>query len=233
MAGYVGVVGHAIDVSFLAVVAIWLAALLWIVGFVYNCIKRRRTRATIRELTEQPGLSTELVVRCKPRFPVFPGCYFYIDSPRKPGAHFFGFRNEVNGLPLALVCDTKESEGAQKERLVTFIISHAHRKSSLPLLRIEQDIVLDGPYGPDIRVTNCATMVLAAQGPGILGLLSFARHQVDQFKSKKLRHHKRRVAILWVLDHFTQQGLCGSHLQDLQNLDPDSVRSPSPLYRIS
>ncbi|KAK3364742.1 hypothetical protein B0T24DRAFT_537301, partial [Lasiosphaeria ovina] len=115
-------------------------------------------------------------------------------------------------------------DDSPKEKLITFIISHNNRTSGFVPFHNGQEILLDRPYGRDINATACTTIVLVARGPGIVGLLSFASHQVGRYKDKNSRKEKRRVDILWVLDDVGQQDLVGNRLRELQNMDQDSVR---------
>jgi hypothetical protein len=231
MAGYVGLVHPVADASLSAVVAIYISGTLWILGTGYRYVRRRRTLASIKS-NRAHSESTEVIVRCSPRVSVFPGCYFYVYYKRKLGFKSLHIDMFVDSLPLMLVWGPEASDDSPEEKLITFVISHGSCTSGLLQLCSGQEILLDGPYGRDMKATACTTMVLAARGPGIVGLLSFASHQVGQHKHKSSRKEKPRVDILWVLDDAGQQDLVGNKLWELQNMDQDSVRSSSPRRRI-
>jgi hypothetical protein len=226
MAGYIGVVRPVPDASLSAVVAVYLSGALWILGTGYRYVRRRRTPARI-ESDRSYSESTEVVVRCNSRISAFPGCYFYVYFPRRFSFGSLHFDIFVNSLPLMLAWGPDAGDGSSKEELITFILWHGSRTPK-SVLKSGQEILLDGPYGPDINAAACTTMVLAARGPGIVGLLSFARHQVGRYKHMSSRREKRRVDLLWVLDDVGQQDLVGNKLRELQDMDQDSVRSSSP-----
>ena len=233
-ARYLGVPHLMTEPSFSIDVAIYLSGVVWFFGVIYRYRKRRRTLASIKSDESHSG-STEIIVSCSPRLRAFPGCYFYAYYPRRFGFKFLHFDILVDSVPLMLawapepsVNSSKEKLGSSKEKLA-FIVSHGNRKSRPKPFDEGQEILLDGPYGQDIKATACTTMVLAARGPGIIGLLSFASYQVSRYKHKKSREEKLRVDILWVLDHVGQQDLVGNRLRNLQDMDKDSVRNSSPV----
>jgi predicted ferric reductase len=230
MAGYIGVVRPVADASLSAVVAVYLSGTLWILGTGYRYIRRRRTPASIKS-DRSHSESTEVVVRCTSQISVFPGCYFYVYFSRRYKFGSLHFDIFVHSLPLMLAWGPEAGDGSSKEELMTFILSHGSRTSKF-VPHSGQEILLDGPYGQDINAAACTTMVLAASGPGIVGLLSFASHQVGRYKHMSSRKEKRRVDLLWVLDDVCQQDLVGNKLRELQNMDQDSVRSSSPGYYI-
>ncbi|TPX11400.1 uncharacterized protein E0L32_007819 [Thyridium curvatum] len=213
MAGYIGVLHPVADASLSAIIAIYLSGALWIGGLVVRYFTRRRMVAYIESDIKHHD-STEIRIHHKKPLSLFPGCYFYLSYPSNFGFKSLHFSMFVNSLALTPTRDPGNNDGQ-----ISFVLSHRDSKARLLRFPVGQQILLDGPYGQDIDATACTTMVLVAQGAGIVGVLAFVCRQVERFKSKSDRKEKLRVDVLWVLDHYIQQDLVGSQLRELQELD--------------
>ena len=234
IAGYVGVIRPIADASLSAVVAVYLSGLLWVMGTAYRFVRRRRVLAKVQSC-ESDSKWVELTVKCRSRISVFPGCYFYVYYPRRYGFKSLHLDAFVDNFPLPVAWIPEKSKG----NLITFIISKdlyqrgkskGSDKSKVEPFKSGMEILLEGPYGHDVNATARTTTVLAAHGPGIIGLLSFASSQVRHEKDREYqvgRRGKRRLNLLWVLEHVSQQDVVGNKLRELQKIDLQSVRRPS------
>ncbi|RYP41517.1 hypothetical protein DL768_010483 [Monosporascus sp. mg162] len=101
-----------------------------------------------------------------------------------------------------------------------------------------QNILIDGPYGQDIKLHEFENVILAAKGMGIAGILPYALHltsrqlhdhrllsrrkmpQEQLSKQKLFRDKTRKVDLFWVMDENSQQEWLSEQLQALQKLDP-------------
>ncbi|CAJ2505628.1 Uu.00g130220.m01.CDS01 [Anthostomella pinea] len=106
---------------------------------------------------------------------------------------------------------------------------------SSPFLRLKkgQKFLLDGPYGQDLGLRHYETVIMAAQGIGIAGVLASAldlaeRQQHDwaikasksrAYRADLFRDRTRKVAIVWSLDENIQEEWVTMELNALKRLD--------------
>lgn len=136
-------------------------------------------------------------------------------------------------MPFWVHLDTVTSGVASE---LHFLISHTgHHSKSLETVRKGQFLRLDGPYGRDLHLQSYETVVLAAKGMGILGVLPFARHLAERrnhdegvrSKSSRLKDStepvfgdlSRHVDLIWWLENRDQEDWVAEQLKLLQKLD--------------
>ncbi|KAJ3494057.1 hypothetical protein NLG97_g4328 [Lecanicillium saksenae] len=185
----------------------------------------------------------------------FPGCYYYV--------FFKGplpFYDLFHGYPMMPFWASSEyvTTGAASE--FNFLASQtgAHERA-LRTLRKGQFLRLDGPYGRDLRLQSYETVVLAAKGMGIVGVLPFARHLAERRnhddgarnESARLRDSRepvfgdlsRNVDLIWWLENKQQEDWVAEQLKQLQKLDTKNLlvvwcvypssRGKKPPYRVN
>lgn len=134
-------------------------------------------------------------------------------------------------------------EAASKEAsTINFLMTNeGHHGRSLLGVRKGQDLQLVGPFGKDLRLHRFETVILAARGIGILGILPFAlnlaaRKQQDSVvrdKASRLddsdetvfRDVTRKVDLVWWLDYNDQERWVMDQFATLQSFDPENVSS--------
>ncbi|OAA55986.1 hypothetical protein ISF_07584 [Cordyceps fumosorosea ARSEF 2679] len=161
----------------------------------------------------------------------FPGCYFYVffQGPLP----FYDLLRGYAMMPF-WVDSEHVASGAASE--LSFLISHTgNHKRSLATVRKGQFLRLDGPYGKDLQLQSYETVVLAAKGMGIVGVLPFARHLAERRKhddgargtTARLRDSRepvfgdlsRNVDLIWWLESNEQEEWVAEQLKELQKID--------------
>ncbi|KAJ3559953.1 hypothetical protein NPX13_g9469 [Xylaria arbuscula] len=115
---------------------------------------------------------------------------------------------------------------------LSFLVSNQDRHSPFHDLKDGQRLLLDGPYGQDLGLRHYETVIMAAKGIGIAGILTSAldliEHQQHDSTVKKqrsriyknlFRDSTRKVAIFWSLEHNSQEEWVASELWALKSLD--------------
>jgi hypothetical protein len=112
-----------------------------------------------------------------------------------------------------------------------FLLAHDKRH-----LEVGSDLLLDGPYGRNLKLWNYETVILVAKGVGIAGILSYALDLLSHrnintgftgsslFRRKRGRDSTRKVAILWVLEDNAQEEWAAPGFNVLRNLDIKEVK---------
>lgn len=188
---------------------------------------------TYAEVTRQQedGYATRVTLKAARPVEFFPGCYFYI--------FFHGplpFYDLFHGYPMMPFCADADHVTSGVASELSFLISHTgHHARSLNTVRKGQFLRLDGPYGRDLQLQSYETVVLAAKGMGIVGVLPFARHLAERRAyddgargaAARLRDSKepvfgdlsRNVDLIWWLDDPQQEEWVAEQLKQLQKVD--------------
>ncbi|KAH8768374.1 hypothetical protein F5883DRAFT_669942 [Diaporthe sp. PMI_573] len=181
---------------------------LWVLntGYVYIRLSFYATGATIIDETGDSEIS-RITVSCHRPFRHFPGSYFYIFPP---GSVFH--YSLLTSYPMAALWYEPDSEG--EGSTITFLVLHSGPLRSLRFKRGER-LLIDGLYGQDLNLESFESVMLAAHGAGIVGVLSIARTLWE------CRHDNVlcRVNIFWSLDRNSQGERASEYLKLLQNLD--------------
>ncbi|KDN70497.1 hypothetical protein CSUB01_07942 [Colletotrichum sublineola] len=118
---------------------------------------------------------------------------------------------------------------------VAFLVSDRGRIFNFSRLDVGNSLLLDGPYGRNLELWNYETVILAAKGMGIAGILSSAlclldrRNQDSEAKKDKKRGQRlfrdltRKVAIVWTLEDNAQEDWAAPAFSVLQGLDSDQT----------
>ncbi|KAK8859469.1 hypothetical protein PGQ11_010203 [Apiospora arundinis] len=165
----------------------------------------------------------------------YPGCYFYVYNVHSPTFHrFLGYPmlvyswRALEQRPSNKTAAAKETEAPGE---MTFLVQSPEavgRKWAGDVL------FLDGPYGKDVHAELYETVVLAAQGIGIAGVLPCALYLAHLRKASKRedagagftgflrgRLLTRQVVVLWKLEGREQESWAKDELASLLELDPD------------
>lgn len=243
LAGMSGLIWHVLLVhKLLHEVLIFVACGLWLLSHGYRVLARWRA-VTVMERWSDEHVTR---LRLKTRRPVstFPGSYFYLYLP----GSYLNYDLLRSSAVMMLWSDAKQTVAG---KTTDFHILAGRQNRQLRLLgTIEKDdrILLDGPYGQDLRLQGYETVILTAKGMGIAAILPMALHLAarknhdDSVRSRSdpnsdptiglatdmntepvFRDSTRRIDLLWRLEHNDQELWVADHLRDLQELDPRGV----------
>lgn len=214
-------------------VTILLAGGFWVATTLFRFLRtlyRGRAEVDIWE----DGLAVRAQVRLRRPLKVYPGCYFYLYFPEA------SFRLIIRGFPMNVAWwNVSDAQGSGYSSELLFLL---HRSGSIFDLTKRagsfRKVLLDGPYGQDLRLYEYENVILTAKGPGIVGVLPHALHLAGRRlhdEQHRARIHKdlsrtlykdktRKVDLFWVLDDNSQQRWLQDELRVLQKLDPKNVR---------
>jgi len=152
-------------------------------------------------------------VRAPRAIPTQPGCYFYVHLPHK---HIF----ESCLAPVAWWDRTAKDSTEE----FTFLLEDKWASG----LNKKSQVRLDGPYGKKINVGQYKTIILAANGMGISGVLSFAlsvlsRRQSDMEKRVSRRDKVDKLDLYWKLDHTSNFQWVSDFFQELNKIEVTHV----------
>ena len=155
---------------------------------------------------------SRITVSCNRRFRHFPGSYFYIF----PSGSFFHY-NLLASYPMAVLWYEPDLEKERSE--LALLVVHTRPLQSLRF-RANEKLLIDGPYGQDLKLEYFESVMLAAHGAGISGVLSIARSLWERRRSDDVL---RRVNIFWSLEQNSQGEWAATYLRRLQTLDAGNV----------
>ncbi|KAI8626617.1 hypothetical protein F5Y19DRAFT_488216 [Xylariaceae sp. FL1651] len=192
----------------------------WVLTTTYTCIRIvfYATGATITDETGDSEVS-QITVSYNRRFHYFPGSYFYIF----PSGSLLRY-NLLASYPMAVLW--YEPDITRKgDTELAFLVLHSRTLKSLRFRKGER-LLIDGPYGQDLNLRYFRSVMLAAHGAGIIGILSIARSLWERRRSNDTL---RRVNIFWSLERNSQAEWAAAYLKRLQKLDAGNVSTPVPL----
>lgn len=192
---------------------------IWVSTTAYRCI-RFVFYTTVMTIEKEAGNweSSRIAVHCDKPVRIYPGSYFYIFLPGKL-LHY----NLLVSYPMSAMWYAPEQKPIQD---LTFLVSHNSRPLQSLRFKKGENLLLDGPYGQDLELEYYETVLLAAHGTGILGVLSFALYLCQR---RGIRRSLRRINIFWSLEQNSQDKWVDKKLRKLQKMDPNNVCSPSSL----
>ncbi|KAI1207659.1 uncharacterized protein F4807DRAFT_434074 [Annulohypoxylon truncatum] len=190
----------------------------WVLTAAYTCIRLLfyTTGATITDETGDSEVS-RITMTCNRRFRHFPGSYFYIF----PAGSFFHY-NLFTSYPMTVLWYELDTEGNDSVEL-TFLVLHSRPLKSLRFTKGEK-LLIDGPYGQNLRLNYFRSAMLTAHGVGILGILSIAR---SLWENRRPGDILRRVNIFWSMERNSEGGWAADYLKRLQELDAGNVSTLS------
>lgn len=186
----------------------------------------------------------KFVVRVPQQVSFDPGAYVYL---------YFGlqWRYRLQSQPLMIAWHEHGEENGEEITDLTFFVEPRggltrELERELQLSRFPRPLTVwfDGPYGLDLHLEQYETVMLAAKGIGIAGVLPYARHLLQRrFRDSKIKEllrlaatpnkqhlqnslHRdatRKVDLFWELEQNRQETLASTHLQALQETDPQRV----------
>jgi NAD(P)H-flavin reductase len=204
-----------------AKIPVFLSGALWVLTMIHYTIKLvfYTTGAVInREPTVHSDV-TRIEVHCDNSIRVFPGSYFYVFLPGK-----FLHYNMLASYPMTVMWYAPENvSDANEVTDVAFLISHRSRALRSMRFSRGQRLLLDGPYGQDLGLQHFETVMLAAKGIGILGILPLA---LNLFKRQVRGDSCPKVNIFWALEEIPQENWVMEELKTLQAMDLSNVTAP-------
>lgn len=226
--------------SLVARVPVFVACGVWLltqISRVSRLLLRQGAYAVVKEHWSD-GEVTRLTLECSGEVRIFPGCYFYLFSRNR-----FPLLGLLHGQPLMTCWTAPELCAMDKSKRLTFLVSASHRHHQLLQVNMGQKLRIEGPYGVNHCLGEYETVILAAKGMGIAGVMSHALHLAARKKhdndarqrSKRIQDANepilgdlsRRVDLVWWLEHEKQEVWLRNQFKDLQDLRTE-VRAPEP-----
>lgn len=158
----------------------------------------------------------------------FPGYYFYIYFSR-------GF---TSSFPIFAIWYLIKSLGRGNE--IGFLLSENKKVFNYSSFKIRKGLRLDGLYGRNIDLWNYKSVILAAKGMGIAGILSsalflFDRHNLNtmakkesisfdnngaiRYKNRIFRNRTRKIILIWILEDNCQEDWAAAQIRNLQKIN--------------
>ncbi|KAI0976396.1 hypothetical protein F4678DRAFT_416913 [Xylaria arbuscula] len=206
-----------------------IAAGFWLATTIF-----RLSRTIYHGMAAATVQADEQAVRAIIRLPrplkVYPGCYFYLYFPSAP------FRLMIRGYPMNVVWwNVVDNPGSGYSSELIFLLYRQGAMSKLAQADgAFRKVLLDGPYGRDLRLYEYENVILAAKGQGIAGILPHALHLAGRrtYDKKVLKENPsgqppyldktRKIDLFWVLEDNSQQRWLREELRLLQKLDPSN-----------
>lgn len=187
--------------------------------------RRGKSQAVIKHFTSGPGDETSavrLTVQLPKERRVRPGEYYYLFlSDMGTGRRFQSHPYLVAWWDYPMAA-----------RSLSFLIQPQDGASGdLAGRKSVRRIILDGPYGKDLHLDSCETVILIAKGIGIAGILSHVRHMTERrlLPDENWAHQYRRglitrkIDVYWVLEDNSEQEWVADWLKELRSIDEKSV----------
>lgn len=227
--------------SLVSKIPLTVATLAWAVGTAHRYFRSQRSRATVHRMHTAALLTVPL---SRPVL-VHPGAYFYL--------HFTGSGlRRFRGEPMAVFDwepDTPEN-GWTRDSLYVKELRFLIEVRNLPAFgRRGCELYVEGPYGRDLGLHHCSTVLLAAHGVGIAAVMpqvmsiveryasdSASRRQMRSkpFEQRSLHRDKTsRLNVYWVLTDAADIEWIKGALRRLAGIDETKVSMYHPSHRQS
>ena len=153
--------------------------------------------------------------------PIRPGQYAYL--------HFsdMGVRRRIQSHPYAIAW---WDDSLNATSLSFLIQPQSGISTELTSRKSVQTVYIDGPYGKDLKLDNCETVILIAKGIGIAGVLSYLRHMTYRRVSKAKEHGSyrrglitRNIDVYWIMEDNYQQDWVSEWIAQLHERDSENV----------
>ena len=220
----------------MARVTIFVSGGLWASAHLYQLVKMflyDRSYPIVTERWDDYEV-TRIKLRTRP-IRVFPGCYFYLFFPGP--LPFYDLFHGHRMMPAW--SEPGQFLAGSATDLLFLIDNNGNNPRWVDFAVKGNRLRMDGPYGKDLMLHRFETVVLTAQGSGIVGILPFAlhlaarrRHDDDgRDKAARLRDSNdpvfrdltRKVDLIWWLDRNDQVKLVANELKALQRVDAKNV----------
>jgi len=183
----------------------------------------------LRSQEEDVVSAIVVTVRLRRPLSIRPGQYVYL---------FFsdmGIRRRLQAHPYSIAW-WDDSLNAMN---LSFLIQPQSGISSELIARNSiRKVIIDGPYGKDLKLDDCETVILIAKGIGISGIISYARHMTYRRVSKDKDHEAyrrglitRKLDVFWVMEDNCQQDWASEWIQNLQSKDAEKVTTITETFR--
>ena len=239
-----------------AKVPLTVAAAIWLCAAMYRCLRLRRVRATVTTIHDAVGSTSSrnpkaafLDVGLDRTISIHPGAYFYLFFEQSGWRQYRGEPMMAYGWEGDGDSQTWQRNTKMVKKLKFLVQVNDHLSSALSERTIA--LAIDGPYGRDPQLHKFDTVVLAADGAGILAVFPLAvqlaeRNYYDQsIKVNKSgrglpEHHRheliasmhrdrtRQVNIIWIMRESWEFGLIANRLEELAALDSRTVSAKAP-----
>lgn len=133
-----------------------------------------------------------------------------------------GLRRRFQGHPFVVSWWDNSAEAVA----LSFLIQ-AQRGLSMTLAtrKTIRSVILDGPYGSDLRMENYETVLLFAKGIGIAGVLPYALSLVERKTHEDGSYRRgqmtRKVDLIWILEENCQEQWISAWIEKLKDKDPE------------
>lgn len=142
---------------------------------------------------------------------------------------------------FAMWHSTRSLDGGNE---IGFLLSESERVFSYSSFKIGKGLRLDGPYGRNIDLWNYESVILAAKGMGIAGILLSALFLLDRrnsdtlakkeqmsfddngairYKNRIFRDRTRKIVLIWILEDNCQEDWAAAQIRNLQQIDTQAV----------
>ncbi|CAM6002545.1 unnamed protein product [Sphagnum balticum] len=194
---------------------------------------RKTSQATIKlfpDNTDEDNVSAlRLEVHLRRPMKICPGQYLYLFMSD------MGTRRRFQGHPYVIAW----WDDSMKAQTLSFLIEPQNGISADLLARKSlRSVTLDGPYGRDLRLEKRETVILAACGIGIAGILPYVRHMTYRRSSKEQENESyrrglktRKLDVYWVLEDNDQEEWISAWIIELQRRDSKHVRGHLPFVQ--
>lgn len=164
-----------------------------------------------------------LTVLLKRPMKVHPGQYMYLFLSD------MGVRRRIQAHPFVIAW----WDDTMRATEISFLIEPSSGLSSKLIGRDSlRKVVMDGPYGKNLRLEDFETVILVAKGIGIAGIIPYVR-SLTYRRVNKDKHHEsyrrgmitRKIDLYWVLEDNCQEEWVPDWLVDLKMRDSENVVS--------
>ena len=233
-----------------AKVPISVAAAIWTLAVLYRRVRVRRARANVTVIQSPSEIASPWQTECPAILDVslfktvsiHPGAYFYLFFERSGWRQYRGEPMMAYGWEAASDTTTWRWNSKQIKKL-QFLVQNQEHLSAV-LSRRDVAVTLDGPYGRDPLLHKFDTVVLVADGIGILAILPLVIHLAErswydqsvkmgtsgrgtpehELLASMYRDRTRQVNVIWLMREAREFNWITERLDDLAKLDSSKVR---------
>ncbi|KAF7943008.1 hypothetical protein EAE96_010954 [Botrytis aclada] len=162
-----------------------------------------------------------LTVLLKRPMKIYPGQYMYLFLSD------MGVRRRFQAHPFVIAW----WDDSMKATKLSFLIEPSNGLTSDLVGRGSlRRVVMDGPYGKDLRLEDFENVILVAKGIGIAGIIPYVRSLTYRRVNKDKSHESyrrglitRKIDLYWILEDNCQEDWISDWLVDLQMRDSEKI----------
>jgi predicted ferric reductase len=174
--------------------------------------------------------AVRLTVLLKRPMKILPGQYVYLFLSD------MGARRRFQAHPFVIAWWDNSMEATK----ISILIEPQNGLSAeLAARNMIRSVVVDGPYGKDLRLQDFENVILVAKGIGIAGIIPYVRSLTYRRVSKGKEHESyrrglitRKIDLYWVLEDNCQEDWVSDWLVDLRMRDSEKVIFPRNIQYI-